>query len=78
MEPPPILHLRTDGHGCMYCHRKHHFVNPYPSRRKSVPASIPRGTKASRIYLQVPLDNDLKLLPYNRIWEEIDARFGVA
>lgn len=78
MEHPPILHLPTDRHGCTDCHRKHHFVNPNPSRRKSVPASIPRGTKASRIYLQVPLDDDLKLLPYNRIWEEIDARFSVA
>jgi len=37
---------------------------------------IPRGAKASRIYLQCPLDDTVEQWPDERIWSELDARFG--
>ncbi|WP_374945990.1 4-hydroxybenzoate 3-monooxygenase [Agreia sp.] len=39
-------------------------------------ASIPRGTRASRLYLQVPLHDRLESWTDDRIWGEIDTRFG--
>jgi p-hydroxybenzoate 3-monooxygenase len=37
---------------------------------------IPRGANASRIYLQCPLDDTIEQWPDERIWRELDARFG--
>ncbi|MEO3853847.1 4-hydroxybenzoate 3-monooxygenase [Acrocarpospora sp. B8E8] len=37
---------------------------------------IPRGANASRIYLQCPLDDTLEQWPDERIWSELEARFG--
>ncbi|MET9890857.1 4-hydroxybenzoate 3-monooxygenase [Streptomyces sp. NPDC006465] len=37
---------------------------------------IPRGANASRIYLQCPLDATVEQWPDERIWSELDARFG--
>jgi p-hydroxybenzoate 3-monooxygenase len=37
---------------------------------------IPRGAKASRLYLQCPVDDTLAQWPDERIWSELEARFG--
>ncbi|WP_190087248.1 4-hydroxybenzoate 3-monooxygenase [Streptomyces melanogenes] len=37
---------------------------------------IPRGTNASRLYLQCPADDTLAQWPDERIWSELEARFG--
>ncbi|MFE6488679.1 4-hydroxybenzoate 3-monooxygenase [Streptomyces sp. NPDC057757] len=37
---------------------------------------IPRGANASRLYLQCPLDDTLSNWPDERIWSELEARFG--
>jgi len=37
---------------------------------------IPRGANASRLYLQCPLDDTLGRWPDERIWSELEARFG--
>jgi p-hydroxybenzoate 3-monooxygenase len=37
---------------------------------------IPRGANASRLYLQCPLDDTLSQWPDERIWSELEARFG--
>ncbi|WP_432825295.1 4-hydroxybenzoate 3-monooxygenase [Dactylosporangium sp. CA-092794] len=37
---------------------------------------IPRGATASRLYLQIPLDDTVAQWPDERIWRELDARFG--
>lgn len=39
-------------------------------------AMIPRGQAASRLYLQVPLTDILDDWPDERIWAEMDARYG--
>jgi len=39
---------------------------------------IPRGTDASRLYLQVPIDDTVAAWPDERIWSEMEARFGKA
>ncbi|CAM5670390.1 MULTISPECIES: 4-hydroxybenzoate 3-monooxygenase [Streptomyces] len=37
---------------------------------------MPRGAHASRIYLQCPADEPLEQWPDERIWSELEARFG--
>ncbi|MEU5260480.1 4-hydroxybenzoate 3-monooxygenase [Amycolatopsis sp. NPDC021455] len=37
---------------------------------------IPRGAHASRLYLQCALDDDLARWPDERVWSELEARFG--
>ncbi len=37
---------------------------------------IPRGAAASRLYLQVPVDDTVAQWPDDRIWSEVQARFG--
>ncbi|MFE3941262.1 4-hydroxybenzoate 3-monooxygenase [Streptomyces sp. NPDC059118] len=37
---------------------------------------IPRGANASRIYLQCPLGDTVEQWPDERVWSELDARFG--
>jgi p-hydroxybenzoate 3-monooxygenase len=37
---------------------------------------IPRGANASRVYLQCPLDDTLAQWPDERVWSELEARFG--
>ncbi|WP_199831692.1 4-hydroxybenzoate 3-monooxygenase [Streptomyces sp. ERV7] len=37
---------------------------------------IPRGTNASRLYLQCPAEDALAQWPDERIWSELEARFG--
>ncbi|GHA13681.1 4-hydroxybenzoate 3-monooxygenase [Streptomyces echinoruber] len=37
---------------------------------------IPRGANASRLYLQCPIDDTLAQWPDERIWNELEARFG--
>jgi p-hydroxybenzoate 3-monooxygenase len=37
---------------------------------------IPRGASASRLYLQCPVDDTLSQWPDERIWSELEARFG--
>ena len=37
---------------------------------------IPRGVNASRLYLQCPLDDTLAQWPDERVWHELEARFG--
>ncbi|GAA0999394.1 4-hydroxybenzoate 3-monooxygenase [Acrocarpospora macrocephala] len=37
---------------------------------------IPRGANASRLYLQCPIDDTLSQWPDERIWSELEARFG--
>jgi p-hydroxybenzoate 3-monooxygenase len=37
---------------------------------------IPRGPQASRIYLQCAVDDTPELWPDDRIWSELEARFG--
>ena len=37
---------------------------------------IPRGAQASRLYLQCPVDDTLADWPDERIWSELEARFG--
>ncbi|GAA2607490.1 4-hydroxybenzoate 3-monooxygenase [Paractinoplanes durhamensis] len=37
---------------------------------------IPRGAHASRIYLQIPLTDTVEQWPDERIWRELDARYG--
>ncbi|MET8857369.1 4-hydroxybenzoate 3-monooxygenase [Streptomyces sp. NPDC004579] len=37
---------------------------------------IPRGPEASRIYLQCPVDDTPERWPDERIWSELEARFG--
>ena len=39
-------------------------------------AMIPRGATASRLYLQVPLTDTLDDWPDERVWAEMDARYG--
>ena len=39
---------------------------------------IPRGADASRLYLQCPIDATLADWPDERIWSELEARFGRA
>lgn len=50
MKHPPILHLPTDRHRCTDCHRKHHVVNPNPSRRKTSTYSIAEALQGCRRY----------------------------
>jgi len=50
MEHLPILHLPTDRHGCTDCPRKHHFVNPNPSRGKTSTYSIAEALQGCRRY----------------------------
>ncbi|MBI0379099.1 4-hydroxybenzoate 3-monooxygenase [Streptomyces albiflaviniger] len=38
---------------------------------------IPRGTTASRLYLQCAPDDTLEQWPDERVWSELEARFGV-
>ena len=40
-------------------------------------AMIPRGDSASRIYLQCPVDDTVAQWPDERVWSEMEARFGV-
>ncbi|WP_328498082.1 4-hydroxybenzoate 3-monooxygenase [Streptomyces sp. NBC_00414] len=37
---------------------------------------IPRGANASRAYLQCPVDDTLSQWPDERVWSELEARFG--
>ncbi|WP_370970975.1 4-hydroxybenzoate 3-monooxygenase [Amycolatopsis sp. cg9] len=37
---------------------------------------IPRGAHASRVYLQCSLDDELAHWPDERVWSELEARFG--
>ncbi|WP_336049097.1 4-hydroxybenzoate 3-monooxygenase [Streptomyces sp. CA2R101] len=39
-------------------------------------AQITRGPNASRLYLQCPLTDTIEQWPDDRIWNELDARFG--
>ncbi|QIY54113.1 4-hydroxybenzoate 3-monooxygenase [Streptomyces sp. RPA4-5] len=39
-------------------------------------AQITRGPSASRLYLQCPLTDTIEQWPDDRIWHELDARFG--
>ncbi|GAA2571433.1 4-hydroxybenzoate 3-monooxygenase [Winogradskya consettensis] len=39
---------------------------------------IPRGANASRIYLQIPLESTVAQWPDERIWSELEARYGSA
>lgn len=39
---------------------------------------IPRGPQATRIYLQCPVDDTPEQWPQERVWSELEARFGTS
>lgn len=39
---------------------------------------IPRGARASRVYLQCPLGDTVAQWPDERVWSELEARFGTS
>lgn len=43
---------------------------------RGLAGSIPRGRDATRIYLQVPRGENVEAWTDERIWEEVQARFG--
>ncbi|MET9267810.1 4-hydroxybenzoate 3-monooxygenase [Amycolatopsis sp. NPDC004079] len=78
--------------GFLTCH-SHEFGYAWLSAMTGVPADpvavmavhsrgfaaqITRGPEASRVYLQCPVDDTVGDWPDDRVWDELDARFGSA
>ncbi|WP_367140751.1 MULTISPECIES: FAD-dependent monooxygenase [Streptomyces] len=75
--------------GVLTCH-SHEYAYAWLSVLADVPADpagmairsrglarlLPRGTNASRLYLQCSTDDTLAQWPDDRIWSELEARFG--